>query len=88
MERAPPVQNQTGSPRSASPHPQRREYRVLEHGNAMYLGSMAFPSNLMESQGIVPPPPTHSLAASRLNVARRYINITNNTYSLCNYGCA
>ncbi|KRT83619.1 hypothetical protein AMK59_3956 [Oryctes borbonicus] len=39
----------------------------------MYLGSMAIPSNLMETQGIVPPPPTHSLAASRLNVARRML---------------
>lgn len=43
----------------------------MEQGNAMYLGSMAFPGNLMEQQGIVPPPPTHSLSGSRLNVARR-----------------
>lgn len=48
----------------------------MEQGNAMYLGSMAFPGNLMESQGIVPPPPTHSLAGSRLNVARRYCKKT------------
>lgn len=27
----------------------------------------------MESQGIVPPPPRHCLAASRLNVARRML---------------
>lgn len=86
VQRAPPVQNQSGTPRSASPQPQphRRGYRVFEHGNAMYLGSMAFPSNLMESQGIVPPPPTHSLAASRLNVARRYIYPKNNNYDMNN----
>ncbi|KAJ8927917.1 hypothetical protein NQ314_019547, partial [Rhamnusium bicolor] len=62
--------------RSASPQPQRRGFRGfrgLEQGNAMYLGSMAFPGNLMESQGIVPPPPTHSLSASRLNVAGRML---------------
>lgn len=34
---------------------------------------MAFPSNLMEASGVVPPPPTHSLAGSRLNVARRML---------------
>lgn len=74
MQRAPPLPNQSSTPpRSASPQPHtgRRAYRLLEHGNAMYLSAMAFPANLMESQGIVPPPPTHSLAASRLNVARR-----------------
>ncbi|CAG9856439.1 unnamed protein product [Phyllotreta striolata] len=71
-----PLQNS----RSTSPQPQRRNFRGfrgfrdLEQGNAMYLGSMAFPGNLMESQGIVPPPPTHSLSGSRLNVARRMLN--------------
>ncbi|XP_022904804.2 large proline-rich protein bag6 isoform X1 [Onthophagus taurus] len=68
VQRAPPTSGQ-GPTRTASPQPQRRNVRGLEHG--MYVGSMAFPTNLMESQGIVPPPPTHSLAASRLNVAKR-----------------
>lgn len=70
VQRAPPTPAQNTN-RNASPQPQRRNIRSLEHG--MYLGSMAFPSNLMETQGIVPPPPTHSLAASRLNVARRML---------------
>lgn len=34
---------------------------------------MALPSGIMEAQGIVQPPPTQSLAGSRLNVARRYL---------------
>lgn len=76
VQRAPPSQTVSRSnERSSSPQPQqRRIYRPyrMEQGNAMYLGSMAFPGNLMESQGIVPPPPTHSLSGSRLNVARRY----------------
>lgn len=84
VQRAPPVRSQSGTPRSASPQQQRRGYRVLEHGNAMYLGSMAFPSNLMESQGIVPPPPTHSLAASRLNVAKRCVLPIFFNYTICN----
>lgn len=74
VQRPPPNANQRSNSRSSSPQPQRRVYRTyrgLEQGNAMYLGSMAFPGNLMESQGIVPPPPTHSLSGSRLNVAKR-----------------
>lgn len=70
VQRQPPTANQNSN-RSASPQPQRRNVRGFDSGNAMYLGSVAFPSNLMESQGIVPPPPTHSLAGSRLNVAKR-----------------
>ncbi|GJQ76871.1 hypothetical protein Trydic_g15077 [Trypoxylus dichotomus] len=70
VQRAPPTASQNAN-RNASPQPPRRNLRSLEHG--MYLGSMAIPSNLMETQGIVPPPPTHSLAASRLNVARRML---------------
>lgn len=72
VQRAPPAANQNGN-RSASPQPQRRHTRGFDAGNAMYLGSVAFPSNLMDSQGIVPPPPTHSFAGSRLNVARRML---------------
>jgi hypothetical protein len=72
VQRPPPGQNPPTN-RSASPQPPRRGFRGFETENTMYLGSMAFPSNLMESQGIVPPPPTHSLAGSRLNVARRML---------------
>lgn len=71
VQRAPPAANQGGA-RSTSPQPERRNVRNFDTSNAMYLGSVAFPSSLMESQGIVPPPPTHSLAGSRLNVAKRY----------------
>lgn len=75
VQRAPPGAAPRPNSRSSSPQPQRRGFRGfrgLEQGNAMYLGSMAFPGNLMESQGIVPPPPTHSLSGSRLNVAKRF----------------
>ncbi|CAH1963100.1 unnamed protein product [Acanthoscelides obtectus] len=76
VQRAPPSATPRSSSRSASPQPPRRTFRAfrgLDQGNTMYLGSMAFPSNLMESQGIIPPPPTHSLSGSRLNVARRML---------------
>ncbi|XP_056647813.1 large proline-rich protein bag6-B isoform X2 [Diorhabda sublineata] len=76
VQRPPPGTTPRSNSRSSSPQPQRRGFRGfrgLEQGNAMYLGSMAFPGNLMESQGIVPPPPTHSLSGSRLNVARRML---------------
>lgn len=76
VQRAPPGAAPRPNSRSSSPQPQRRGFRGfrgLEQGNAMYLGSMAFPGNLMESQGIVPPPPTHSLSGSRLNVAKRML---------------
>ncbi|XP_064215917.1 large proline-rich protein BAG6 isoform X2 [Tribolium castaneum] len=72
VQRPPPSQNPPTT-RAASPQPPRRGFRGFDTENTMYLGSMAFPSNLMESQGIVPPPPTHSLAGSRLNVARRML---------------
>ncbi|CAH1179566.1 unnamed protein product [Phaedon cochleariae] len=75
VQRPPPGSNPRPNNRS-SPQPQRRAFRGfrgLEQGNAMYLGSMAFPGNLMESQGIVTPPPTHSLSGSRLNVAKRML---------------
>nr|CAI5828195.1 unnamed protein product [Callosobruchus analis] len=76
VQRAPPSATDRSNSRSASPQPPRRTlrgFRGLDQGNTMYLGSMAFPSNLMESQGIIPPPPTHSLSGSRLNVARRML---------------
>ncbi|CAH1106518.1 unnamed protein product [Psylliodes chrysocephalus] len=76
VQRPPPGTAPRTNSRPTSPQSQRRGFRGfrgLEQGNAMYLGSMAFPGNLMESQGIVPPPPTHSLSGSRLNVARRML---------------
>ncbi|RZB41655.1 large proline-rich protein BAG6, partial [Asbolus verrucosus] len=81
VQRPPPTQNPPTT-RSASPQPSRRGFRGFETENTMYLGSMAFPSNLMESQGIVPPPPTHSLAGSRLNVARRMLRRADAVISL------
>ncbi|XP_072393525.1 uncharacterized protein [Diabrotica undecimpunctata] len=76
VQRPPPGTTPRSNSRSTSPQPQRRGFRGfrnLEQGNAMYLGSVAFPGNFMESQGIVPPPPTSSLSRSRLNVARRML---------------
>ncbi|KAJ8968599.1 hypothetical protein NQ317_004415 [Molorchus minor] len=77
VQRPPPSATPRPNSRSSSPQPPRRGFRGFRgleaNGNAMYLGSMAFPGNLMESQGIVPPPPTHSLSGSRLNVAKRML---------------
>ncbi|KAK9881545.1 hypothetical protein WA026_016423 [Henosepilachna vigintioctopunctata] len=75
VQRPPPSANppSSRSSRSSSPHPQRRVYRTIDHGNTMFLGSVAFPTNFVDSQGIVPPPPTHSHSGSRLNVARRML---------------
>jgi len=65
------------SPRSAN----QQQRRANQHhrqprmdGNAMYLGAMAFPADLMDAQGIEPPQPSHNLSQSRLIVARRMVN--------------
>ncbi|XP_067008462.2 large proline-rich protein BAG6 [Anabrus simplex] len=42
-------------------------------GNAMYLGAMAFPADLMDAQGIQAPPSSHSLSLSRLVLARKML---------------
>lgn len=75
VQRAPPSANSQRSSQSStsSSSPFRRIFRGADHGNTMLLGSVAFPSNIMDSQGIVTPPPTHTLAGSRLNVAKRML---------------
>ncbi|XP_050511240.1 large proline-rich protein bag6-A isoform X4 [Diabrotica virgifera virgifera] len=81
VQRPPPGTTPRSNSRSTSPQPQRRGFRGfrnLEQGNAMYLGSVAFPGSFMESQGIEPPPPTSSLSRSRLNVARRMLRRAEN----------
>lgn len=72
VQRAPPsATRRARSPQPSGPSMRRPFGGFNGSANAMYLGSMAFPSGLMEAQGIVPPPPTQSLSGSRLNVARR-----------------
>ncbi|XP_063235178.1 large proline-rich protein BAG6 isoform X2 [Bacillus rossius redtenbacheri] len=62
-------------PSRAGPSPPGR--RAARHpridGNAMYLGAMAFPADLMDAQGIQPPQPSHSLSRSRLTLAMQML---------------
>ncbi|GLV33829.1 uncharacterized protein CBL_11286 [Carabus blaptoides fortunei] len=79
VQRAPPsATRRARSPQPTGPSMRRPFGGFNGSANAMYLGSMAFPSGLMEAQGIVPPPPTQSLSGSRLNVARRMIRRAEN----------
>ncbi|XP_039287424.1 large proline-rich protein BAG6 [Nilaparvata lugens] len=47
----------------------RGERRLLDGGNAMYLGAMAIPTDFMESQGMTISQPTRVLVQSRLTAA-------------------
>lgn len=64
----PPPTNDRSNQRSESPPPQPHHHRRIR--GLEYLGSMRFPAGAFDPN-IMPPLPTHSLAASRLNVARR-----------------
>lgn len=75
VERAPPtsaeVEDTIGQ--NASVNQSRLETRRLDPGSgsgAMYLGAMAFPADLMESQGISVPPPRQGFTSSRIAMAR------------------
>lgn len=46
----------------------------LDGSNATYLGAMAFPTDLMEAQGMIHPRPSQGLSRSRLFVAQRMLN--------------
>lgn len=93
VQRAPPVPHSTnadgGSVRNtASTNTSRRNqpWRTLFQqagtgGNAMYLGAMAFPADLMDAQGITMPEPRQCLSQSRLAVARNMLNKARNTLS-------
>lgn len=70
VQRAPPSENQ-GAPRAPSPMPTHSRTGSFPFRNRLdniYLGSMQIPATLLETTA---PPPTHRLAASRLNVAKR-----------------
>uniref|UniRef100_A0A1Y1L7K7 Large proline-rich protein BAG6 n=1 Tax=Photinus pyralis TaxID=7054 RepID=A0A1Y1L7K7_PHOPY len=72
VQRPPPSTNQPNQQRPESPtmHPHmHRRIRGVE-----YLGSLRLPANAMDQ---MPPLPTHSLAASRLNVAKRMLRRAN-----------
>ncbi|KAF2896772.1 hypothetical protein ILUMI_09390, partial [Ignelater luminosus] len=66
----PPPTNDRSNQRSESPPPQPHHHRRIR--GLEYLGSMRFPAGAFDPN-IMPPLPTHSLAASRLNVARRML---------------
>ncbi|XP_075230242.1 large proline-rich protein bag6-A isoform X2 [Lycorma delicatula] len=51
----------------------------IDGGNAMYLGAMAFPADLMESQGLTMPQPRQCLSQSRLAVAKQMLRRASNT---------
>lgn len=65
VERAPPSETQRSNNVSTA-----SAQSPMGRGNAMYIGSMQIP---VEPFDIVSPPPSQSLAASRLNVARRML---------------
>ncbi|CAH1389158.1 unnamed protein product [Nezara viridula] len=83
VQRAPPSSNNdttnSGSEGRTNTAPRRGPFRTIiapggrmdgASGNAMYLGAMAFPADLMDAQGISMPQPRHRLSQSRLSVAR------------------
>ncbi|XP_069694192.1 large proline-rich protein BAG6 isoform X2 [Periplaneta americana] len=68
-----PNGNNSGN-RSTTQQQRRTNHRQPRmDGNAMYLGAMAFPADLMDAQGIQPPQPSHNLSQSRLIAARRMV---------------
>lgn len=76
VQRAPPSTTQ-GPARAPSPSPPRQRtgtYTLRNTLDNIYLGSMQIPATFMEAAAS--PPPTHSLAASRLNVAKRMLRRT------------
>lgn len=90
VQRAPPApqSNNTdgGSVRNTASTNTRRNqpWRTLFQqagtgGNAMYLGAMAFPADLMDAQGITMPEPRQCLSQSRLAVARNMLMKARNT---------
>ncbi|XP_011328969.1 large proline-rich protein bag6 isoform X2 [Ooceraea biroi] len=84
VQRAPPQPGQHGSDGGQTPgqnnrqgwqNPQRPQYRVTRaqmHGNAMYLGAMSVPAEIVEGHGI--PQLSNSLSGSRLNHAGRMLD--------------
>uniref|UniRef100_A0A1B6ED57 Large proline-rich protein BAG6 n=1 Tax=Clastoptera arizonana TaxID=38151 RepID=A0A1B6ED57_9HEMI len=85
VQRAPPGSNSNGTDSNAgrtttsSNTPRRNHsWRTIfqpsgNSGNAMYLGAMAFPADLMDAQGISMPQPRQCLSQSRLAVAVRML---------------
>lgn len=78
VQRPPPQATRSnGGQHQSSTHQGRRGARPFRppryDGNAMYLGAMAFPADLMDAQGIQAPPSSHSLSDSRLLLARRML---------------
>ncbi|XP_012282087.1 large proline-rich protein bag6 [Orussus abietinus] len=56
---------------------QRRQFTESHgqvHGNAMYLGAMSVPTEVVEGQGLPVPPLSNTLSNGRLIVAKRMLN--------------
>uniref|UniRef100_A0A224XIC1 Large proline-rich protein BAG6 n=1 Tax=Panstrongylus lignarius TaxID=156445 RepID=A0A224XIC1_9HEMI len=81
VQRAPPSSSNDNGGNSGNDFrsTSRRQFRLVQNqnvrvdggsGNAMYLGAMAFPADLMDAQGITMPQPRHGLSQSRLSVVR------------------
>ncbi|XP_073973226.1 large proline-rich protein BAG6 isoform X2 [Rhodnius prolixus] len=81
VQRAPPSSSNDSGGNSGNDFrsTSRRQFRLVQNqnvrvdggsGNAMYLGAMAFPADLMDAQGITMPQPRHGLSQSRLSVVR------------------
>ncbi|XP_072748482.1 uncharacterized protein [Anoplolepis gracilipes] len=86
VQRAPPQSGQHGNDggqtqgqnRQGWQNSQRSHYRVTRtqmHGNAMYLGAMSVPAEIVEGHGI--PQLSNSLSGSRLNHAGRMLDRIN-----------
>ncbi|XP_043258007.1 large proline-rich protein BAG6 isoform X1 [Colletes gigas] len=66
-----------GQPGQNSQRTQYRLTRAQMHGNAMYLGAMSVPAEIVEGHGLPVPELSNSLSNSRLNLARRMLNREN-----------
>ncbi|XP_053976344.1 large proline-rich protein BAG6 [Hylaeus volcanicus] len=86
VQRAPPQPGQQGNDHGFEnlqaylPNLQRSLSRVIHdqmYGNAMYLGAMAVPAEIVEGHGLAVPQLSNSLSSSRLNLARRMLQRAN-----------
>ncbi|XP_029055080.2 large proline-rich protein BAG6 isoform X1 [Osmia bicornis bicornis] len=90
VQRAPPQPGQRGNDGGQSQgqnhgshgwqNPQRTHYRLTRaqmHGNAMYLGAMSVPAEIVEGHGLALPQFSNTLSNGRLIVARHMVERTN-----------
>lgn len=85
VQRAPPQPGQRGNDGNQShgqpwPNSQRTQYRLTRaqmHGNAMYLGAMSVPTEIVEGQGLPAPQLSNTLSHRRLLLAGRMLDRIN-----------